>query len=498
MRKYRKLSLFLMVFLAASLFTGCNKDEKELVNAFLKSQEILSLESASDMTFNLKAEGLDEASQVVFDQIAKQINEMKLSISQKSVTNEEQTVAKAQIDAKVQLQDMNFDSSIWVDMDMSGDKMVLKEYFRLPSMLMDFIPGAAGKEYILLDFDTMNESMATIGQDMPEPMDMGEIMAIAMKYQDKFMDAFMAYIKNYHADLPVVTKLDNKTLAGEIIKYYQVKFDDDSFKDFLKYTTISILEDESIIPLFKEYMMEIMALSGEEMPKELAITENTSDMVKSTEEFFQKMKVVPILGEEGILITLGINEDGYFAHEAGKMDFLIDTKGFMDAFADPTKESEMLEEMPTPVFELAISYDTKMSRINEDLEITMPSMTKENSIDYMELIENMILEDRQDVPEQELMVIIEDEIIEFTNKPILVNNHYMVSSRDIAKPLGIDLAWNQETKEVIMVKDENQLNVNGHFMIRDGVSYIPLRMVADKLSYTFEWQEEFKMILINK
>ena len=309
LKKYKKLSLLLLVLISASLFTGCNKDEKDLMDAFIKSQEISSLESTTNMGFNLKVEGLDDETQVIFDEVVKQINDMKLSISQKSVTNEEQTVSKAQIDANVQLADMSFDSSIWVDMDMSGDKLVLKEIFKLPSMLMALIPGAAEKEYIVLDFDTINESIANMEEDTPNQIDLDETMAIAMKYQDKFMDAFVNYMKNYDSDLSVVTKLEDKVVDGEKIKHYQVAFDNDSFKDFLKYTTISMLQDESIIPLFEEYMTELTKLSGEEMPEELSITDNMGKLVEKTTEFFAKLEELTILGEDGIIITYGINED---------------------------------------------------------------------------------------------------------------------------------------------------------------------------------------------
>ncbi len=377
----------------ATLFTGCSQEDKEFVDAFIKSQEILSSESTSDIAFNLSAEGLDEESQVMFDGIASQINNMKLSLNQKSVTNKDQTVAKAQIDANVLLNDMNFDSSIWVDMDMSGDKLVLKEVFKLPSMLMSFIPGAVDKEYIVLDFDTINEAMTNSGQDMPEQMDFDATMDIAMKYQKKFTDALMAYIKDYNFNHPVVTKLDDKIVNEENIKYYEVAFDNDSFKEFLKYTTITMLQDEDIMPLFEEYMTELMDMSGEEMPEELSFVGNSAKRIKKAQEFFDKMEELTILGEDGIRITFGINEDGYFVSETGKMDFIIDTKQFVNLMAAEIEENEAVAAMPTPVFKLSISYDGTINKINEDVKITMPTTTKENTIDYINLMETMILED---------------------------------------------------------------------------------------------------------
>lgn len=518
MKRCKKLSLLLIVLIIASLFTGCNKDEKDLMDAFIKSQEMLSLESTGNMEFNLSAKGLDEDTQATFDGFIDQINGMKLSFSQKSVTNEEQTIAKAQIDANVQLPDMSFDSSIWVDMDISGDKPVLKEIFKLPSMLMNFIPGGAEKEYIVLDFDTMNDAILEMEEDTPEQVDLDKTMSIAMEYQEKFKDAFVDYIKNYDSDLDVVTKLDEKTVDGEKIKYYQVEFDNDSFKDFLKFTTISLLQDENIIPLFRDYMTELMGLSGEEMPEEFSITENIGEMVEKARDFFEKLEELTILGEDGILITYGINEDGYFVSEEGEMNFLIDTSQLMALVADSIEEdealmeeNELLQDMPTPIFELSVSYNTEITSINEVLEITIPLTTEENSLDYMELIESMIPDMKEDMG---LLVIVEDQLVQFTNEPILIDDSYLVSSRDMADAFDANITWNKDTKEITIAKDENQLifNANNQILLKDGrthslntsiviidgVSFIPVRAVAENLGYTVDWDGEYQMILIYK
>lgn len=521
MKKYTKLSLLLIILLIASLFTGCSKQEKEFVDAFIKSQEMLSLESTSNMEFKLKAEGLDEETQVIFDGFVNQINDMKLSIKQKSVSNEDQTVAKAQIDANIQLPGMSFDSSIWVDMDMRSDKAILKEIFQLPSMLMGFIPGGADKEYVVLDFQTMNESIANMGDDMPNQVNLDETMAIAMKYQKKFIDAFVNYVKEYDSDLAVITKLDDKTVDGEKVKYYQVAFDDDSFKAFLKYTSISILKDENIIPLFKEYMTEIMTASGEEMPEEFSITENIGEMLQKTKDFFEKLDGLTILGKDGIVMTYGINEDGYFISEKGNMNFLIDTGEFMDLLAESMKDenidepalndNELSQDLIRPIFELSISYDTKINSINKDVEITFPITNEENSIDYIQLMESLISESQQNM---KLMVVVEDEFVEFANEPILVNNSYLVPSRDMAKSLGASIDWNSATKEISILKDEDQLifNVdkqsltkngrtnplNTHSLIIDGVSFISIRTIAENFGYRVDWNGDIKMVTVYK
>ncbi len=522
MKSYKKLSLLLIVLIIASLFTGCNKEEKEFMDAFIKNQEILSLESTSDLEFKLSAKGLDEESQLVFDGIVDQINNMKLSISQKSLANEDQTIAKGQIDAKIQLPDIAFDSSIWVDLDMSGEKPVLLEVFKLPQMLMSFIPGGGEKEYIVLDFQTMTESLAEMEEGSENVANIDETMAIALKYQEKFMDAFVNYIKKYDSNLSLVTKLEDKTIDGEKIKYYQVSFDDESFKAFLKYTSISILQDEEILPLLKDYMTDLMAVSGEDMPEDFSISEDVGKMVDKVKDFFEKLDALTILGKDGIKITYGINKDGYFVSEKGNMNFLIDTGEFMDLVLESMKEEDenmdeaLLndgEEIKSlrPIFDLSISYDTKIKNINKDLDITMPLTTKENSIDYMDLIKDMMTQAQSDL---KLMVFVDDEFVEFNNEPVLVDGSYLVSSRDISSAFDANISWNEKTKEITIEKDNDKLVFNSKYKqlvkndktypiktpvaIFDGVSYIPLRAVAENLGYTVDWDGDIKMVTIYK
>lgn len=518
MKKQSKLFMLVITIIIGSLLTGFSKEDKNLTNAFIKSQEILSLESTSNVEFKLDVKGLDDETKLIFDEVINQINGMKLSTKQKSISNEEQNIAKGQMDANIQLADMNFDSSIWVDLDLTGEEPLIKEIFKFPSMLMNFLPGGNGKEYIVLDLQTMNESFKDVGEDGPEAMNLKETMSIAMKYQDKFMDAFTNYIKNYDSDLSNISKLDTKEVDGEKIQYYKVEFDNDSFKEFLKYTTISILQDENIIPLFEEYTKELMLISGEEMPEELSVTENIGEVVKKTQEFFEILEKVNLLGEEGINIIFGINEEGYFISEEGKIDFLINTEEIMNLMPKPTLEEEALvegdyelPEMPTPIFELMISYDTKIDNINEDMEITMPKTTKENSIDYMELIENMLVESQENM---ELMVIFEDELVDFTKEPILENGRYLVSSRDISEAFDASITWDQDTEEITISKDENKLvfnensdkvlvngvskDLNGSVVIVDGVSFIPLRDISENFGYNIDWDGDFKLISIYK
>lgn len=527
MREYKKISILLVVLMLASLMTACNSEGKELVDAIIKNQEIRDMESISEMEMKLNLEGLDEESEALMAENISKMNDTKLIIKQKAVSNEDQTLAKAQMDIRAEMTDMSLDGSIWVDSDLTGEEVYMKQIYRLPSIMMESIEGSEGKKYIVLDMDEMNQSMEDMGEEI-DPLEMDRTMEIAMKYQEEFMEVYRNYLKSYKLDLDLVSKLETEIVDGEKIEYYQVKFDDRSFKEFLSYTAISVLKDEKILPLFEEYMEEIMEASGEDLEEmeEISLTENLEETIESVKDFFQQLEEINLLGKDGITITYGINEEGYFVSEVADMDFRIDTSQFDDLdleleedyeLENPELEDEeildedLLVDMPRPIIDLNISYNTKITSINEGIEIIMPETTEENSMSYMEVLENMIPEDLEDMG---MLLIVEDEFIEFTNEPIKVNDRYLVASRDMAKALGAEIDWTQETREITISKDDKKLIFNARnndllvddnlekidvsILIIDGVSYIPLRAVSENLGYTVDWDGDFNIVTVYK
>ena len=79
---------------------------------------------------------------------------------------------------------------------------------------------------------------------------------------------------------------------------------------------------------------------------------------------------VKILGEEGIVIEYAVNKDGYIVEEKGKVAIDLDLKALGKVF-----EEELLVENAGKV-KLNISFNTKISNINEKVEIIMPQVNK--------------------------------------------------------------------------------------------------------------------------
>jgi copper amine oxidase-like protein len=510
MKRFKKLSLVLVLILIASIFTGCSKEEKGLLDAFMKNQEILSFESDMNLEFDLSASGLLEEEQVIFDDVAKVVNDLSLHMKQKTLSNEEQTKARAQMDLDVKLDGTNFESYIWVDADFDDENPVFKEIFKLPSLLRAMMPSPANtKEYIVLDLEEMNQAY----EDMGTPVDYSEIMDLAMKYQEKFVEAFERYSKNYDSDISVVTKLDDKVIDGESVDIYQVKFDNDSFKEFLKYTTISILQDKEMALLFQEYMAEIINLSGEPMTEEdIDFTSDIPQLIKDAKEFFETLENLEILGEEGIVINYGVNKDGFIVSEEGEMDLLIDTKSIMELSSDELEEG--IEKTSTPIFNIKISYDNKMENINNDIEIVLPELTEENSIDFETLVESMMPEIPEMDEEMSTIIIVDDEFLDLANKPLFIDDRLFVSSRDIATALDADLDWNQSEKEITMSKDDTTLifhiasdmaikngieeELDSEVIVKDGTGFVPLRFTSENLGFDVEWDPASRMVFIYK
>lgn len=504
MKKFSKLSFLLVLTLLASLFTGCTMDEKSLADAFLKNQEILSLESITNLDFKLTSEGLSEDEQIIFDGIADVVNDLSIEMQQRSVANEDQTSAKAYGLAKVNLGEESHDTSIWVDLDMSGDELILKEIFKLPTILKDMMPEEIGaKKYMVLDFNDMMKELEDLGQDVEATMDMNEVMAVAMKYQEKFVEAINNYIRDYDSKLSLVKRMEDKSINGEMAKIYQVKFDDASFKEFLKYNMINVLQDKEMLSLFTDYMAEVFAISGEEMPEEFNFQKDIPQAIEKIKEMFETIDKVSILGKDGIVINYGINEDGYIISEEGKYDFLIDVKSIME-IASEELEGQSLETMSTPVFNLVLSSDMKVSKINKDMIIYIPKTTSQNSISYMEAIEKML---ENMMPEMDMepqtFIFVGEDFLELSSNPLLRNNIMFVPSRDIGDALGAQVEWNEKTKEITVTKDgsvlvfeldSNEVIKNGEkillqaeIKVIDGVGFVPLRFISESLGYEVEW-----------
>jgi len=95
--------------------------------------------------------------------------------------------------------------------------------------------------------------------------------------------------------------------------------------------------------------------------------------------------------------------------------------------------------------------------------------------------------------------------IQFDVAPIITNNRVLVPIQFIAEALGVDVDWNEETREVTLAIDDESLifaigeTVEGMDVpaqIINDRTFVPLRFVAEATGADVEWDEDARTVII--
>lgn len=382
----KKFSIVVIVLVLSIVFTGCTNNELDLYKAFNKSQDITSMESDTVLNFTLKGEGFSAEDEQIVKQLVNTLNNSEISIKQKMKQNEEKTAAKAFADMNLNFGGMKMPMSVWVDTDMSGETPKLVEIIEMPQMLMSGMsPEAADKKYLVYDFEKITSTSGT-------GIDYDELMKFSKDLQPKIANFFKDYQKDFKPEVEVVKYRGKETVNGETLSIYELKLNDESFKDFVKYTVNYTLDNRDAIEFIKEYMNAVVGMveipEGEEQPSQEEINmeldnleKELPELKKQFNEFMDTYKDVKIIGDKGIVIEYGVNDNGYIVHEAGDIDLRIDLEAITKA---------VKEDLPPVrgVLNLGIKFETKVSNINKDIRVYIPEVNKNNSIDFSEMMQS--------------------------------------------------------------------------------------------------------------
>lgn len=377
----KKVSILTLVLALALFFTGCTNGELQIYNAFLKSQDILSMESRTDISFKLSGEGLSEENQVMLDEASKMLNSSKISMNQKMVQNKDKTIAKAKMDMGIDMDGVKTDMELWVTADMSKDTPEILEVFKLPQMLMaSFGEENQNKEYIVYDFNELMEMQEA-------EIDYAKIMDWSKEMQPKLTEFLKEYAKNFDSGIKVVESKGSKTVNNQVVDIYELKLNDESFKSLMRYSVNNLIEDENVMKFMTEYMdivlstVEVSEEEKQELNKEIDKMKGELPNIKEGfNKFMDEMNEFNVLGDEGIVIEYAINKDGYIISEKGFMDISLNLKDI---------SSKLNEEEMKGIVKLKIEFDTKVSKINEGLKIEMPKLTEENSFNLTDLMNSL-------------------------------------------------------------------------------------------------------------
>lgn len=380
----KKLTALLLILALTLGLTGCFGGELKLYEAMDKMQYVNSIQTETEMGFTFETEGFGEQEQELLNQVAAVLNNAKLKTNMKQTQNDDQTVAKAEMKTNIEAAGMNFDTNIWVDVDLSSEEPKLVEVFEMPEMLMSSIlPEGESKQYLVYD---IGEMMETEGMEL----NFKELMDFSKDLQPELMDFFKTMYKDMKLDKDFLTQKDNKVIDGKNLEIFEIKLKDANLKELVRHSVNHTLDSELTMNFLKDYMDLVMNMGAipeaekEEAEQEIkegleSLETQLPEFKTAFNDFMDKYEDIEILGEEGIVIEYGIDEKGYLVHEAGNIDLRIDLNKITKALGEESMEG---------IINLGINYTSKNYNINNKvLMVRMPNVTKGNSMDYMELLE---------------------------------------------------------------------------------------------------------------
>jgi len=244
-----------------------------------------------------------------------------------------------------------------------------------------------------MDMDKMM-NMPELKEEMNE-MDFNKLMNFSKEMSLELVDFMKEYATQFDPGFEYIKDMGEQeitTPAGkEIAHIYQIKLDDKMTKKLVRYSVTNMAENKKVMAFVKDYMDMMMDITGTSMGEEEK--QEMNKMLKDMEagipgfitEFnkaMDKIENIKLIADEGIIINYGINKDGYMINENGKINLVVD-------MAELSKiEGSELDE--TGVYSIGIEYNSDIYNINQVTSIEFPEITKENSIDYVDMMKDLM------------------------------------------------------------------------------------------------------------
>lgn len=401
MKKTIKLiSILISILIMTTLFVSCSSDELTLLDTLSKQNNITSMENKMEITLKLEASGMSAKDQQAFQQVSAMLNDSKILIDQKTKSNQDKTSSQAQADVTVNMGGIGVSTNIWVNADLSGAKPKMREIIKIPSMLAGSLPAEyQGKQYLFLDVDQVLTSSSTV------KFDYKKLLNFSKDVTPKVFSFLKDYFTQFNPGFDILTHQADKTVDGQTLSMYELKLDDKTFKSLIDYGVDNFLSNEKALSFSKELILSIIDISGvtgAEKTKALtdlnkAFADMKTGMPAFKEQWSKVMTVlkdVQLLGDKGIRVEFGINKAGYIVSEAGTIDLSLDLKAIADAGENINllQDSKYTKKISTQqgLIKIGIDFHNQVSKINEDIAITFPTLTPQNSFSLMDTLNSFI------------------------------------------------------------------------------------------------------------
>lgn len=382
-------SVIALALLAAAILSGCNaRDKLELLNALEKTAVISSFESSSQLrftnvTFDTNIEYLLELQLLVplFDNLS-------FDIKQKTVQNTEKTIVKSQSDMKIVSSELSEQFSAWSHYDFKNQPSVARQIIKLPPSVTTSLPeDLAGKEYFIMDQKDLSP------EDQLDPQEYTDLLEEMKNMQAGMIQLLKEYATDKNPKFIVVNQLEDQIVNGEKMSLYQLKLDNKSFMEVLKYALTEFSENQQVKDLLGGLILAAGSFTaGTEGGSDLemayaALTDGDASLKEEVGKIMAALKNVTLLGSRGIEVNFLISKDGYIVNQNGVFDFYINSQQIEDAFeilaGDTAYDGK---EIYSFTFGMAMEFNTDISNINQDTSIAFPVITAENSFDFNDFI----------------------------------------------------------------------------------------------------------------
>lgn len=381
MKNIKKLTLLaISATLTTVLFTGCSSEEKSLSEIFTKNQNITSSEFKTDLGIRFTADNLSDVEKQGANEIIPMLNGAKITLQGKANISEDGNAMKMQANIGAKVGDKPFTSEMWLDINEANGKNQFKEVIKLPA---EAAKEMGGKEYFVID----SSKMADDTNVNPE------IAKLSTEMQKKFSKLMESSMSNFNPAFNLVSSTGYTFIdtpqGRKLVRTFEVNLNDKKFKDLIKYTSNDLVNNKDARNLLKEYVTTVTKISAkndaEAKASESEIDKAFSEFDSKLPEFTKNMNKilntfdnVPIIGDKGITITYAVDENGYIINEKGNIDLVFDAPKFMSAVQQLGGSNEA--NKLTGVYKLGIDFNSYVFNINSNIQIQLPEVNSENSI----------------------------------------------------------------------------------------------------------------------
>jgi putative cell wall-binding protein len=389
--KLRKKTIWIAwLVILILIITGCSQKQQKIFNAFIKMQDVKSMQEHTTMAIQLSSSDFEPEIQQQLDQAAMFLNNAQLNLDAKTICNEQKTSVKSQVSINLSSGGTNINMPFWIDSDISGDIPKLTEIFKLPPIAKESLPlQFRNKEYIVINpFEINNSGL--------NEKDLLNYITMSKTFQEKMNSFLISYSQRFNPNFVVVDKgiQDIETNNGpKSAQIYSIKFNDEQFKDFIRYSVNNFIQDKEAMSFVRDFMCLILE-AGQIPDKENSLADldqafnnletNTPQFLTQFNAGMDQLKDVPFLGEKGLELEYAV-ADGYLIKENETIDLQLDIAKIGQFVNALNKQKNTLEDAKGTL-NLLINLETNIFDINYPIDIQIPEVNKDNSFNFQDLI----------------------------------------------------------------------------------------------------------------